>query len=667
MKKIQHYVRLSIVLALFIASGAIGTAFALEGSTDAQTQSSSSISGITFPVPELGNCGSKEACHTYCDDTAHMDACVSFAQGHGLMNKAEGEQAHKFRAQLEIGGPGGCTSPSVCKVYCDDMSHLDACVAFAEKNNFKGKEYEQGKKMSTYLKSGGQMPGGCTSKESCQTYCGDFAHAEECHIFALKAGITQETASNVGPTSDQLKQLSALAQKGKTPGGCATKDACMAYCQGGAHTEECTTFAVNAGFIKKEDAARIKQFQGKGPGDCDSPDACRLYCNEQAHRDECFQFAEKNGLIPPTQLKQMKEGLVQMRTGFANVPQPVQDCIKATIGSSTMEEVQSGKLIPGQGVGDQMRSCFEKFGAKTNTSKSFGDAPEKVKACMKEKLGVDIAQGTPNTASFTPEMADTVRMCFQQSDFQGSGMANDGGKIPPPQSKEKIQGFLRSAPPEVASCLKEKLGADFDKLQSGEGNMTQEFGEKMRTCFETFRPQNFQNPRGAQGTSTAHDEGRKMMPPQMQGNMQGQIQGQMGGTSMIEHMPPQVASCLKEKLGADGILKLGQGKPTADMEEIMRTCFSAVSGNGMMEGGVNMRMGTMTSPRGLPGGDEHMPQPPLFNNVHMEMENGTIDGHMDDQMMPQPLVPPSNTEAPKPQSRTFTQTLIGAVGSLFHW
>ncbi len=666
MKKFQHYLRSSIVLALFIASGAIGTAFALEGTIETRAQSSSSsISGITFPVVELGNCASKEACRLYCDDTTHMDACVAFAQAHGLMNKSEGEQAHKFRKQLETGGPGGCTSPSACKAYCDDISHLDVCVQFAEKNNFKGKEYEQGKKMSTYLKTGGQMPGGCTSKESCQTYCGDFAHAEECHAFAMKAGITQETVENADPTGEQLKQLSVLVQKGQTPGGCSTKDTCMAYCQGGAHAEECTTFAVNAGFIKKEDAERIKQFRGNGPGNCNSPDSCHAYCNDQAHRDECFQFAEKNGFIPPEQLKHMKEGLVQMRTGFANVPQPVQDCINTTVGSSTIADVQSGKLIPGEGVGDKMRSCFEKFGTKPEIQKSLGKLPEGVKSCVKEKIGLDIEKQNTDTKTFTPEMADSVRICFQKQEFEKEFTANEArGQGEQQEGRMKIQGMLQSVPPEVASCLKEKLGTDFDKLQSGEANVTQEFGDKMRGCFETFRPQNFQNPHGTQETSTAHNEGRKMMPPQMQGNMQGQIQGQMGGQSIIEHMPPQVASCLKEKLGEDGILKLGQGKPTADMEEIMRTCFTTVSGTGMMQGETNMSVGTMIPPQarqyvqGEEGVGHMIPQ----GEYQQKFPEGQNEVNMMGQMPPPPL-----PEAPKQQSRSFAKMLIGAVGSLFNW
>ena len=36
-------------------------------------------STITFPVPELGNCGSKSECRTYCDDLANIKTCVAFA------------------------------------------------------------------------------------------------------------------------------------------------------------------------------------------------------------------------------------------------------------------------------------------------------------------------------------------------------------------------------------------------------------------------------------------------------------------------------------------------------------------------------------------------------------------------------------------------------------
>src|SRR3989344_2771511 len=73
-------------------------------------------STITFPVSELGNCKDKKACHAYCDDLAHVTECVAFAESHGLMSTDEARQARKF-SRLGGKGPGGCTSKDSCESY----------------------------------------------------------------------------------------------------------------------------------------------------------------------------------------------------------------------------------------------------------------------------------------------------------------------------------------------------------------------------------------------------------------------------------------------------------------------------------------------------------------------------------------------------------------------
>ena len=77
--------------ALFILSAALASA---------------QESTITFPVLKLGNCASKSACRTYCDDLANIKACVAFAESHGLMSAEEARQAREFE-RLGGQGPGG--------------------------------------------------------------------------------------------------------------------------------------------------------------------------------------------------------------------------------------------------------------------------------------------------------------------------------------------------------------------------------------------------------------------------------------------------------------------------------------------------------------------------------------------------------------------------------
>jgi len=43
------------------------------------------LPGVTFPVAELGNCGSRAECEAYCDLPENMEACLNFAEAHNLI------------------------------------------------------------------------------------------------------------------------------------------------------------------------------------------------------------------------------------------------------------------------------------------------------------------------------------------------------------------------------------------------------------------------------------------------------------------------------------------------------------------------------------------------------------------------------------------------------
>ena len=183
--KIDSRVWLSVAV---IALGFI-IAFSVvaQGIPEGPTEEDIDESGITFPVAELGNCASKSECRTYCNNPANMRACISFAKKHGLMNAAEADRAERFSERLEAGeGPGDCRSPDECDAYCENITHLDECLAFAEEHGIEDVGIEDARKIAVYLREGGQMPGGCVSRASCEIYCGDFSHARECYEFIVQ-------------------------------------------------------------------------------------------------------------------------------------------------------------------------------------------------------------------------------------------------------------------------------------------------------------------------------------------------------------------------------------------------------------------------------------------------------------------------------------------------
>ena len=179
LKKLFSESRLQIALSFVILTPAVFISYALVAEA--------SLENVVFPVAELGNCGDEAECRKYCDNSGNITACLAVAEKYDLMSKEELTEAKKF---AEIGsGPGGCTDKAVCESYCEDANHIDECVTFAEANGLmSAEELTEAKKVQAALRRGAKLPGGCTNKESCDNYCGDSNHMEECVTFAEAAG-----------------------------------------------------------------------------------------------------------------------------------------------------------------------------------------------------------------------------------------------------------------------------------------------------------------------------------------------------------------------------------------------------------------------------------------------------------------------------------------------
>lgn len=194
---------------------------------------------IQFPVQELGDCASEEACRSYCDNSANIERCLTFAEKNSMMSSEEVAEARKFAA---IGsGPGGCTSKDSCESYCDNAANIRECISFAEKNGFmSGDELKEAKQIIRALDSGASLPGGCTNERSCDSYCSDEANILECVTFAEAAGfISAEEASMARKTG------------GKGPGGCRGRE-CEAFCSNPDNGEVCYNFALEHGLMDPE-------------------------------------------------------------------------------------------------------------------------------------------------------------------------------------------------------------------------------------------------------------------------------------------------------------------------------------------------------------------------------------------------------------------------------
>lgn len=251
------------------------------------------LSTITYPVADLGSCASYEDCKTYCSVSANYSQCATFAQKIGLEIEIPDDKKAVFAAMQKGESPGQCKNEVSCRTYCEDVDRLGECVDFVEKFNLASPdELKEMRQMADVKKAGVSFPGNCKTKESCLKYCDNSANAVVCMEFAQKAGfIPKEDAEAVG------KILPYLKSGGKLPGGCTTKKSCDTYCANDINTNECVDFAAGAGFMTKEDADIVKKTGGKGPGNCKSREACDSYCKDAEHIDECVDFAVKVGFI----------------------------------------------------------------------------------------------------------------------------------------------------------------------------------------------------------------------------------------------------------------------------------------------------------------------------------------------------------------------------------
>ena len=529
------------VSSIILVNAQMATSGDVQATQDVQATTpvvSTTTQGIIFPVQELGNCSSKENCKNYCNQTGNMDACIAFAKTHGLMNNEEASRAGNFKKILQSGGgPGGCKGPEECRTFCSSVSNLEACVGFAKTHKLSASDEDAGKaeKLADYIKNGGQMPGGCTTRESCQTYCGDFSHAQECFDFAQKAGLEQNRGKGEGLSSGippgQFQKFIELVKKGETPGGCKSKDGCESYCKDSSHSAECVKFGREIGAISQEQADKIQKLGGKGPGGCTSQEACSSYCNDPLHREECFKFGEENGLIPKEKIERMKSGMTQMTMGLSQMPAEVATCVQSTLGVSNLEDIQSSQVMPGEEIGEKIHECFDKFGHKENPQGAFREIKDDVKSCLRQKLGDAFSNIVSGQTQPSQSDAETFRVCSEQARIENDDSGDNG---------ERIGKFLRSAPPRVAQCVKDKLGVQSDRLASGQRPSDDDMG-KIKECFNEFQG-------GQQGENRQMmmpASGAQMMSPVRQKEIENKAKEGALQKLDLNNLPTAVTECVK--------------------------------------------------------------------------------------------------------------------------
>jgi len=217
----------------------------------------------SYPIVELGNCESQEACASYCDQLENMEACLDYAEENNLLSEDEILEAKKILLFMKAGEtPGACYSKSECGAYCKKQENLDECVGFAEKAGFISKqEAEIAKKIR------GKGPGGCQGPLECSDYCGKKENFNQCIDFAEENNLISADEAEI-----------ARKTQGESPGNCKGKEECDAYCR--EHEQECMDFAEEHGLM---------MMNKEGTKNMGKEETCMMECIEESgiDFDEC--------------------------------------------------------------------------------------------------------------------------------------------------------------------------------------------------------------------------------------------------------------------------------------------------------------------------------------------------------------------------------------------
>ncbi|MBI2278603.1 MAG: hypothetical protein HYU81_00905 [Candidatus Brennerbacteria bacterium] len=406
------------------------------------------VAKIEFPVAELGNCGSEQACKTYCDDPAHIKACVNFAEQNGLMSRAEAATARKF-AEGAFKGPGGCTSRESCESYCDDVSRINECVAFAESQGFLPPEELAEVKQVQSAIARGVVPPACGNKRACESYCRAPAHMQECIAFGEAAGFIK------GQELEDAKKVLGAIEKGVTPPPCGGKKECDTYCGEEANFPQCIAFAEAAGFMSKEEVAIAKKTGGKGPGGCRGEE-CKTYCDNPANQGICFAFAKEHGLLKQEDLQRMEEGKAKFAEGLRQAPPEVAECLKSTVGEEVLNKLATEGGMPPRDLGEKMRACFENF--RPRPSEEFregGPSQGNFQGPPSFGEGFGESQGAfsgPGGCTSPEECRSYCESNPEACANFGGGMIREGREIPRPGEVPHFEdGFQRGQFPACSS------------------------------------------------------------------------------------------------------------------------------------------------------------------------------------------------------------------------
>jgi hypothetical protein len=294
------------------------------------------------------------------------------------------------------------------------------------------------RKVAPFLKSG-ETPGGCKS----ETYCQNITHFEECVSFAEKAGL-------IGKEDAAMARKSG----GSGPGGCRTQAACEAYCNQDTHAAEFFTFAKERGILSVEKIKEIEDGTGRlRSGMSQMPQEVANCLTDKLGADKMTRL-QAGTLTPSQQLGDtvkacfasfMPKVKAKMEPAMAIAAPEVKQCLIDKVGQDNLDKIMNGEA-PAPSAGDNIKNCFAIM--KEEGMKKYRDAmaqiPAEVKSCVRNKLDANIEEQIQNSedASIGTKIEGAFRDCSKEFQAKFQGKLQEGLQSVPPAAKDCIEAQL---------------------------------------------------------------------------------------------------------------------------------------------------------------------------------------------------------------------------------
>ncbi len=397
-------------------------------------------------------------CKAYCSNPSHMEECMTFSIAAGIVPDNQKEQMQKTLEALKQGAkPPACQPNPPTDQLGQSTQTNQSSSGLPMCNEYCGTHQEE---CMTFSLAAGMVPD--DQKEQVQKT-----------IKVLKQGI-KPPSCRPNPPDQSSEQPS---QSNQSDQSLHDLQSCDQYCADSSHVEECVKFSVAIGNMTEEQGKNSIKNGNKGPGGCIGKDACDTFCNNPDNQDACFNFAKDNGMIPQEDLQKMQDGQQKMKDSFSSIPPEVLDCLTSTVGADVVEKMKTGSVV-GRKYGDSINQCFQKSGIQERKPDQNQDGQDQsnqqiqpwAEMCQPDENGNPTAlacvDGDGKFIASAKVGSDGNPVCPESSTAKCGNyqQQNQQGK----QSQQNQQGQNQQGQPNQ-QINKNNQGKSGDKFQPGPG------------------------------------------------------------------------------------------------------------------------------------------------------------------------------------------------------